>query len=100
MKWMKDHEAPSWAYHLGTSLIISGFFIQLLIKSLLLGTIMVFWGAWLHRWWYQVPVGHSRFEKISEQRFRFGRKTAIVASWLMLFAMVAVVFLTVFRVLL
>ena len=98
MEWMKDHESPSWAYLLGTLLIISGIF--LLIKALLLGTIMVFWGAWLHRWWYEVPVGHPRFEKMSEQRFRFGRKTAIVASWLMLFAMVAAVLLTVFSVLL
>ena len=100
MKWMKDHESPPWVYLLGTLLITSGIFIHLLIKALLLGTIMVFWGAWLHRWWYQVPVGHSRFEKISERRFRFCRNTAIVASWLMLFAMVAVVLLTIFPVLL
>ena len=99
MKWMKDHESPSWAYLLGTLLIISGIFIHLLIKALLLGTIMMFCGAWLHRWWYEVSVGHPRFEKMSERRFRFCRSTAIVASWLMLFAMVAAVFLTVFGVL-
>ena len=99
MKWMKDHESPPWAYLLGALLIISGVFINLLVKTVLLGTIIVFWGAWLHRWWYEVPVGHPRFEKMSEQRFRFCRNTAIVASWLMLVLTVAAVCLYVFGVL-
>ena len=99
MKWMKDHESPPWTYLLGTLLIASGVLINLLIKTVLLGTIPVLCGTWLHRWWYEVPVGHPRFEKMSEQRFRFCRNTAIVASWLMLFAMVAAVSLTVFGVL-
>ena len=99
MKWMRNRELPPWAYLLGSLLMISGIFIQLLIKALLLGTIMICCGTWLQRWWYEVPVGHPRFEKVSEKRFRFGRNTAIAASWLMLFAMVAVVSLTIFGVL-
>ena len=99
MKWMRNRELPPWAYLLGSLLILSGIFIQFLIKVLLLGTIMICCGTWLQRWWYEVPVGHPRFEKVSEQRFRFARNIAIAASWLMLFAMVAVVSLTIFRVL-
>ena len=99
MKWMKDHESPPWAYLLGALLIISGVLINLLAKTVLLGTITVFCGTWLHRWWYEVPVGHPRFKKMSDGRFRFCRNIAIVASWIMLALTVAVVSLTVFGVL-
>ena len=106
MKWMKDNESPPWVYLLGTLLIISGALINLLgslinllSKAILLGTIMVLCGTWLHRWWYEVPVGHPRFEKMSERKFRFSRNIAIVVNWIILALTVAVVSLTVFGVL-
>ena len=99
MEWMRNNESPPWAYLLGALLIISGVFINLLIKTVLLGTITVLCGTWLHRWWYEVPVGHPRFGKMSERRFRFCRITAIVASWIILVLTVAVVCLSVFGML-
>ena len=94
MKWMRNRELPTWAYRLGGLLIAFGCLMNV-AEFFLLGTPLMCIGSWLMRWWFEVPVDHPRFQKISERRFRFYRNIMLICSWGMLILTVGVVFLSV-----
>ena len=98
MKWMKHRELPPWAYLLGGLLLASGCWINVLTEYFLLGIPVMCIGSWLMRWWFEVPVDHPRFQKMSERRFRFCRNMMLTCSWGMLIVTVAVVSFSVFGV--
>ncbi|MDD9974839.1 MAG: hypothetical protein OXU27_12580 [Candidatus Poribacteria bacterium] len=99
MEWMRNNELPTWAYLLGSLSLLSGALINLFTKNVLLGIPLICLGVWLARWWYEVPVDHPRFQKMSERRFRFYRNMILVCSWGMLITMVAVICFYIFGVL-
>ena len=99
MQWMKDNELPPWAWLLGNLSLLSGALINLFTKNVGLGLPLIAIGIWLARWWYEVPVDHPRFQKISERRVRSYRNMLSACSWGMLIAIVAVICFYVFGVL-
>ena len=98
MKWMRNRELPGWAYFLGGLLVAFGCWINVLTENFLLGISLMCIGSWLMRWWFEVPADHSRFQKMSERRFRLCRNMMLTCSWGMLIVTVAVVSLTIFGV--
>lgn len=99
MEWMRNNELPAWAYLVGGLSLAFGSLTNVFTKNVLLGTTLICVGTWLIRWWYEAPADHSRFQKLSERKFRAYRSIMVATSWVMLVLTVAAVCLRVFGVL-